>query len=81
MDGAPFMPDRQIATRDLREHSRNNETVSNREFVNSLLVHQRAVSACTSTPGVQHPVRTITSPRTIIGFGCDPRRENLFPPS
>jgi len=37
MDGAPFMPDRQIATRDLREHSRNGETVSNGEFVNSLL--------------------------------------------
>lgn len=37
MDGAPFMPDRQIATRDLREHSRNGETVSNSEFVNSLL--------------------------------------------
>ena len=39
MDGAPVMPDRQIATRDLREHSRNGETVSNSEFVNSLLVH------------------------------------------
>jgi hypothetical protein len=37
MDGAPFMPDRQIATRDLRGHSRNGETVSNSEFVNSLL--------------------------------------------
>jgi putative addiction module component (TIGR02574 family) len=37
MDGAPFMPDRQIASSDLREHSRNGETVSNSEFVNSLL--------------------------------------------
>jgi|CXWL01.1.fsa_nt_gi hypothetical protein len=37
MDGTPFMPDRQIASSDLREHSRNGETVSNSEFVNSLL--------------------------------------------
>jgi hypothetical protein len=43
MDGAPFMPDRQIATRDLREHSRNGETVSNSEFVNSLLAILRGI--------------------------------------
>ncbi len=39
MDGAPFMPGRQLAIRDLREHSRTGEIVSNSEFVNSLLVN------------------------------------------
>ena len=36
MDGSPFMPDRQIATRDLSAHSRDRETVSRGYFVNSL---------------------------------------------
>ncbi len=52
MDGAPFMPDRQIATRDLREHSRNGETVSNSEFVNSLLDRMSP----SNRPSTRHPL-------------------------
>jgi hypothetical protein len=56
MDGAPFMPDRQITTRDLREHSRNGATVSNSEFVNSLLGQEWSNIIGHQSERILHPV-------------------------